>query len=52
MQIIDPANYPMEKIRIGKLKTGIIFSVVSFFLLLFIIWLIRILRLSRVVISQ
>ena len=47
MQIIDPADYPMEKIKMGKLKTGIIFSVVSFFLFLLILWFIRILKLSR-----
>ena len=47
MQIIDDANYPMEKIKLGKLKTAIIFSGLSFFLLLFILWFIRILRLSK-----
>ena len=27
MQIIDPADYPMKKIKIGKLKTAILFAV-------------------------
>ena len=48
MQIIDPADYPMKKIKMGKLKTGIIFSVVSFFLLLFILWIIRIVNYNRI----
>ncbi len=29
MQIIDEANYPMEKIKLGKLKTGIIFAFIA-----------------------
>jgi hypothetical protein len=39
MQIIDAANYPMEKIKMGKLKTAIIFSIIAVFLTALIIWL-------------
>ncbi len=42
MQIIDQANYPMEKIKIGKLKTGIISALISCFFVLFIFWIIRV----------
>jgi hypothetical protein len=47
LQIIDAADYPMEKIKLGKLRTAIIFSGVSFFLLLFILWFIRTLKLNK-----
>ena len=47
MQIIDPADYPMKKIRMGKLKTGIIFAISSGLLLVFIFWLIRLSGISR-----
>jgi len=47
MQIIDPADYPMDIIKTGKLKTAIIFSIASGIILLFSIWLIRIIRLSQ-----
>lgn len=36
MQIIDAAEYPMNKIKMGKLKTAIIFSVIITFLFLLI----------------
>lgn len=36
MQIIDTAEYPMNKIKMGKLKTAIIFSVIITFLFLLI----------------
>jgi hypothetical protein len=39
MQIIDPADYPMQKIKNGKLKTGILFAVFAEFLVLSIIGL-------------
>lgn len=39
MQIIDAADYPMKKIKPGKLKTGILFSVFSVLLTLLILWL-------------
>ncbi|CAN5495659.1 hypothetical protein BH11BAC3_BH11BAC3_01100 [soil metagenome] len=45
MQIIDPAAYPMKKIKMGKLKTGIIFSIISCLLLIFIFWLKRLWKL-------
>jgi uncharacterized protein involved in exopolysaccharide biosynthesis len=44
MQIIDNANYPMQKIKAGKLKTGIIWAVVSCLLIVFIFWIIRIIH--------
>ena len=34
LQIIDAANYPMNKIKPGKLKTAIIFSVITTFIFL------------------
>jgi len=34
MQIIDHANYPMEKIRSGKLKMAILFAVLAELLVL------------------
>jgi hypothetical protein len=37
MQIIDPANYPMEKIKIGKLKMAIIFAFLAGLLSLIIV---------------
>lgn len=42
MQIIDAADYPMQKIKTGKLKTAIVWSFVSCFLLIFVFWVIRI----------
>jgi len=47
LQIIDSANYPMEKIKLGKLKTAIIFSFISCIVLLFFLWFMRIMKLSR-----
>ena len=41
MQIIDPADYPMKKIKRSKLKTGMIFAIASGLLLLFIFWMRR-----------
>jgi uncharacterized protein involved in exopolysaccharide biosynthesis len=37
MQIIDAANYPMEKIKSGKLKMAVIFAALAEMLLLFVI---------------
>lgn len=38
MQIIDEANYPMEKIKLGRLMTGILFALIaSGLLILFIV---------------
>lgn len=39
MQIIDPADYPMQKIKSGKLKTAILFAVFVELLVLLIIGL-------------
>ena len=36
MQVIDAADYPMTKTKVGKLKTGIIFSIVAAFIFLLI----------------
>ena len=38
LQIIDDADYPMKKIKLGKLRTGIIFSIAACFLLIFVLW--------------
>jgi len=38
LQIIDNAGYPMKKIKQGKLKTGIMFSIIAVFVSIFIIW--------------
>lgn len=47
LQIIDPADFPMEKIKSSKLKTGIIFSVAACFLLIFIFWIARVIKLNK-----
>jgi len=39
IQIIDAANYPMQKIKMGKLKTAIIFSLIAVFLTALTVWL-------------
>ncbi len=39
LQIIDSADYPMEKVKMSRLKTGIAFSIVSVFLLILFFWL-------------
>lgn len=36
MQVIDAADYPMKKIKIGKLKTAIVFSVIAVFVFLLV----------------
>lgn len=38
MQIIDEAKYPMKKIKVGKLKTGIITAFLGTFLLVCFFW--------------
>jgi hypothetical protein len=48
MQIIDPADYPMQKTKVSKLKTGFIFSLVACLLLFIIFWFRRVMRLSSV----
>lgn len=42
MQIIDNADYPMQKITMGKLKTGILFAVFIDLMLLLVLWIKRI----------
>lgn len=42
IQIIDEANYPMKKIKTGKLKTAAIFSLAAVFVVIFILWIIRV----------
>jgi hypothetical protein len=39
MQIIDQANYPMEKIKSGKLSSAVIFAALIDLILLLLIWL-------------
>jgi len=39
MQIIDPADYPMQKIKLGKLKTAILFAIFAELLILFVMGL-------------
>jgi uncharacterized protein involved in exopolysaccharide biosynthesis len=48
MQIIDPADYPMQKIKVSKLKAGLIFSLIACLLLFIIFWFRRIMKLSSV----
>ena len=48
MQIIDDANYPMQKIKMGKLKTGITWAFISCFIVLFILWIIRVINYNKV----
>lgn len=44
MQIIDKANYPMEIIKLGKLKAAILFAILAGLLLLAIVGLIQIFK--------
>ena len=46
MQIIDPANYPMIKVKMSKLKTAVIFAVVACFITGFILWIIALFQLK------
>lgn len=41
IQIIDTAHYPMENIRKGKLVTAVLFSILSCFILILIVWIRR-----------
>lgn len=47
MQVIDKADYPMEKIRQGRLLTALIFGFVGVVFLFVIIWLRRIFAISK-----
>ena len=42
--IIDPADYPMHKIKPGKLKIAIIFSIFSIALTFLVFWIIRLIK--------
>ncbi len=44
MQIIDSADYPMKKVKMSKLFTGLAFSFISALIIVFIFWLRRILK--------
>ncbi|HRD56462.1 MAG TPA: hypothetical protein PK504_00365 [Ferruginibacter sp.] len=44
LQIIDDAVYPMEKIKLGKLKAAIIGSAICFFLVVFVLWVFRVIK--------
>lgn len=44
VQIIDSADYPMKKVKKGKLKTAILFSFVACFIVMFILWVISLLK--------
>ena len=46
MQIIDPADYPMKKVKMSKLKTAVIFSFVAGFLTIFVLWIINLFKLK------
>lgn len=48
MQIIDDANYPMQKIKMGKLKTGLTWAFISCFIVFFILWIIRVINFNKV----
>lgn len=48
MQIIDAADYPMEKIKISKTKTGITWMLVSGFIVVFIFWIFWIINYNKV----
>ncbi|HMO61092.1 MAG TPA: Wzz/FepE/Etk N-terminal domain-containing protein [Ferruginibacter sp.] len=39
LQIIDSADYPMRKIKLGKLKTGALFAVAATLIMLLVFWL-------------
>ncbi len=47
LQIIDAANYPMKKIKPGKIKMAIVFSVLSAFIFLIIFIVVNYIKLSR-----
>lgn len=47
MQIIDAADYPMQKIKVSKSKTAITWSVISVFVVIFIFWIIWIINYTK-----
>jgi hypothetical protein len=46
MQIIDAANYPMEKIKASKRNTAIVFAFVACFITFLVIWIINLFKLK------
>jgi hypothetical protein len=44
MQIIDNADYPMNKIKTGKIKTGFLYAIFAVAFCVLIFWLIRIIK--------
>lgn len=44
MQIIDDANYPMQKVKTSKLKMAILFSAIAVFITILTLWLISLFR--------
>lgn len=46
MQIIDNADYPMKKVKVSKLKTAILFSAVTCFFTILILWIISLFKLK------
>lgn len=44
MQIIDHADYPMQKLKMGKLKTAVLVAIILNFFVLLILWVIRIFK--------
>ncbi|HET7643642.1 MAG TPA: Wzz/FepE/Etk N-terminal domain-containing protein [Nitrososphaeraceae archaeon] len=47
MQIIDAADYPMQKIKISKLKTGITWILISGLIVVFIFWILWIINYNK-----
>lgn len=47
MQIIDPADYPMKKEKMGKLITGIKFAILAGLLTVLVLWLISLFKRNR-----
>lgn len=47
MQIIDAANYPMEKIKVGKLKMAIVFAILAELLVVLLIGLINLFSVKK-----
>lgn len=46
MQTIDAADYPMQKVKVSKLKTAIIFSFVACFFTILVLWIISLFKLK------
>lgn len=47
LQIIETADYPMQKIRASRLKTAIVFSFIACFITFLVLWLISLFRLEE-----